>query len=106
MEADDRKMNEWLQFQRELLQEKDLLTNWLSQINKQIHALQVEQLHLLSSMNTKNNTTNNRASTSQTISVPSTSGSELLQPKHLDLSVPTLMEFDEEEENSNNESDE
>lgn len=108
MEENERKINEWLHFQKELLQEKDLLTNLLSSIDKQIHALQVEQLHLLNTINIRNNSTNNTESTDQITSSPSTSGNTALKQQPLDLSVHPLMKFEEEheEENSPDESDE
>lgn len=99
MEEDDRKLSEWLQVQKELLEEKNILTNILSQIDKQIHALQVEKLHLLSTINAKSKASNDSTSVNQVISLPSTSRNEIVEQKPLELSVPILMDFVEEEEN-------
>lgn len=38
----NRKLNEWIRFQKQLLKEKNFLTDILSKLDKQIHALQVK----------------------------------------------------------------
>lgn len=38
----NRKLNEWIHFQKQLLEEKNFLTDVLSKLDKQIHALQVK----------------------------------------------------------------
>ncbi|XP_035731644.1 uncharacterized protein LOC118445816 [Vespa mandarinia] len=98
----NRKLNEWINFQKQLLEEKNFLTDILSKLDKQIHALQVEQLHLLSVINTKSNASDICKDTDQALSLQPTNSDQPTKQKPLDLSVPVLMDFKEEESEDDN----
>ncbi|XP_046820454.1 uncharacterized protein LOC124424908 [Vespa crabro] len=98
----NRKLNEWINFQKQLLEEKNFLTDVLSKLDKQIHALQVEQLHLLSVINTKSNVSDICKDTDQVLSLQPTNSDQPTKQKPLDLSVPVLMDFKEEESEDDN----
>lgn len=102
----NRKLNEWIHFQKQLLEEKNFLTDVLSKLDKQIHALQVEQLHLLSVINTKSNPSDVCKDTDQALPLQATSSNQSTKQKPLDLSVPVLMNFKEEESEEDDNYDE
>ncbi|XP_029049787.1 uncharacterized protein LOC117605657 [Osmia lignaria lignaria] len=84
--------NELLAYQRDLKEEKELLQNMLIKIDKQIHGLQVEQLHLLGLMN------KSLRGAEQPMSHKSVDDNqEDLTNNSLDLSVATTFKHYEEE---------
>ncbi|KAG7207359.1 hypothetical protein KM043_009022 [Ampulex compressa] len=93
--------DELLSFQKDLLREKEFLVGLLSKIDGQIHALQVEQLHLISSMGTP-------VDTKPKLMQKDVDGKNLENKTHreLDLTVPArfggfreeIDEIEEEEE--------
>ncbi|XP_033196925.1 uncharacterized protein LOC117160339 [Bombus vancouverensis nearcticus] len=86
-----------LVFQRELIQEKELLQNILTKIDDQISRLQVEQLHLLGLVNKSLKGTKTK-SPSQSIKYQSTNDNQQdFTSKSLDLAVPSTSRYYEEE---------
>lgn len=86
-----------LVFQRELIQEKELLQNILAKIDNQISGLQVEQLHLLGLVN-KSLKAKKAKSHPQSIEYQSTNDNQQdSTSKSLDLAVPSTSRYYEEE---------
>ncbi|XP_060831384.1 uncharacterized protein LOC132915522 [Bombus pascuorum] len=86
-----------LAFQRELIQEKELLQNILAKIDNQISSLQVEQLHLLGLVNKSLKDTKTE-SHPQSIKYQSTNDNQQdFTNKSLDLAVPSTSTYYEEE---------
>lgn len=88
------KTDELLAFQRDLKEEKQLLQKVLTSIDDQVHALQVEQLHLLGLMN-------QALKGKERKTAPNTTVNENQQQstnKMLDLSVTSALRYLEEED--------
>ncbi|XP_068989195.1 uncharacterized protein [Neodiprion pinetum] len=92
-------VNELVRYQRELKEEEELIVSMLSKIDEQLHALQVEQLHLANASNAGKQTVPASQDSVGTNAVPM----ETNVKKELDLEVPNTWQESEndEEEDSN-----
>ncbi|XP_046735462.1 snRNA-activating protein complex subunit 5-like [Diprion similis] len=91
--------NELVKYQRELKEEEELIVSMLSKIDEQLHALQVEQLHLANASNSGKQTKSASQDSVSTNTVPM----ETNVKKELDLEVPnTWQESENDEEDDSN----
>ncbi|XP_014615305.1 PREDICTED: snRNA-activating protein complex subunit 5-like [Polistes canadensis] len=96
------RLKELRKFRTQVDKERSVLKNVLSKLDQQIDALQVEQLNLISLINAKNNTKEVRKDTNEESSLQT--NNQVTNQKLLDLSVPLLMDVNEEESEDDNNS--
>ncbi|KAI4494796.1 hypothetical protein M0804_000997 [Polistes exclamans] len=96
------RLKELRKFRTQVDKERSVLKNVLSKLDQQIDALQVEQLNLISLINAKNNTKEVRKDTNEESSLQT--NNQVTNQKLLDLSVPLLMDVNEEESEDDNSS--
>ncbi|XP_015600500.1 snRNA-activating protein complex subunit 5 [Cephus cinctus] len=99
MDNNTESIPELLANQRQLQREEDFIIRTLSKIDKQLHALQVEQLHLLNRMNTETTSTPAASTTHTNSKCLSNNENDSIENilKELDLTIPSSTLSPEEE---------
>ncbi|XP_015180908.1 PREDICTED: uncharacterized protein LOC107068715 [Polistes dominula] len=95
------KLREYKKFRAQVDKERSILKNILSKLDQQIDALQVEQLNIIGLINAKNNPKKVLKDTKEESSLQ-TSNNQVSNEKMLDLSVPMLIDLNEEESEDDN----
>ncbi|XP_014219077.1 uncharacterized protein LOC106647280 [Copidosoma floridanum] len=87
-------MDKLLRCQQDLHSEEEWLKTMIAKLNKQAHALQVEQFHILNEINKKSG-----ANISDETNIKDTDlKSETVETKDLDLTVRNYQDFEEDED--------